>query len=110
MKYRSEYFLQFPRTVFKDPHFNSMSINAKWLFACLLELEHRYTGGKNKQDFFFQSNKELAVLMGASERTVQKAKGELKKAELIKTWQMHWRDPETRRLSEKHVSAYRLGL
>jgi DNA-binding transcriptional regulator YhcF (GntR family) len=70
------------------------------------ELEHRYTGKKVK--FFFHTNEEMATFCGVSVWTIKKAKRELSEYSFIKTSQMHWVERETKRKSERHVTAYRI--
>jgi hypothetical protein len=83
MKYRREYFLQFPRKVFKLPQFNDLSINAKWLFTCLIELEHRFTGPH--EDIFYYSDQGLSEMSGIPLRTCKRCKSELRASGLIRT-------------------------
>jgi hypothetical protein len=83
MKYRNEYFLQFPRKVFKEPAFNELSVNSKWLFTCLIELEHRFTG--EHEDIFYHSDQALSEMSGIPLRTCKRCKVELRSSGLIKT-------------------------
>ena len=64
MKRKDRFFLQLSRKLFHDPEFQKLSINAKWLYVVLNELEHRFSG--NKEDFFFRSNNDLAKDAGFS--------------------------------------------
>ena len=114
-KYKEGNFLQLSRTIFPQSNippeqikqdYKTLSPLSRWVYCCLSELEHRYSG--KKVDYFFRSNGELAELAGVSQRTIQRSKAELKAAGFIHTWQMHYRDPETKKLSEKHISAYRI--
>lgn len=106
MKYKDANFLQLSRGIFKDDRFKSLPTNSKWLYVCLNELEHRYTG--ESEDYFFHTDKDIAEFSGVSVSTVKRSKAQLVSAGMMKTWQMHWIDKETRRKSEKHVTAYRL--
>ena len=119
-KVKSGFYLELSRHIFPQKNMVSISYKevspmSRWIYCCLVELEHRYTVGKTKRnlnrplnDFFFHSNKDLAELAGVSQRTVQKARTELMEAGLVKSWQMHWQDSKTGKLSYKHVSAYRM--
>ena len=106
MKYRQEngYYLPISRKLFNDKKFKQKSINARWLYAVLCELEHKYTG--ENEDFFFRSDKDLAEDAGMSTATVWRTKKELKN--VVEMWQMHWVNPDTEKKSKKHVTAYRL--
>ena len=57
MKYNNTNFLQLTRKLFQE-QYKDLSINAKWLFVVLNELEHRYTG--EKEDFFTRSDTQLS--------------------------------------------------
>ena len=84
----------------------NISASARWLYIVLSKLEHRFTG--KSVDFFFRSNKDLQNDSGLSGKTVIKAIRELKKIQLIETWQMHWKDKNTGKLSQKHITAFRI--
>lgn len=104
MKYKEGNFVQVSRELFNNERFAGLSYHAKWLYVVLCELEHRYTGPK--EDYFFRSNDDLAKDAGMSLSTMKRAKEELRP--LVQMWQMHWRDPDTSKLSEKKVTAFRL--
>ena len=105
MKHGNTHYLELSRKIFDERH-SQLSLNAKWLFVVLNELEQRYTG--DKEDFFFRSNDDLAKDSGMSLPTMKRAKAELVKTDLIQYWHMHFRNTETGKLSEKKVSAYRI--
>ena len=50
MKHGNSNYLQLSRSIFTEKY-KTLSINAKWLFVVLNELEQRYTG--DEKDFFF---------------------------------------------------------
>ena len=103
-KYKTDPFIQLNRFIF---HKNcNLSHKAKWLYTVLSELEHRYTG--DKTDYFFRSQEDLAKDTGFSIGTNRKLRKELVENKWISTWNMHWIDKETKKLSEKHVKAYKL--
>lgn len=104
MKYKDGYYLQLSRNLFNDDRFKSLSVNAKWLYVVLCELEHRFTG--QKETFFFRSNEDLAEDTGLSLSSVKRAKKELEP--FIKMWQMHWKDKESGKLSKKKITAFRI--
>lgn len=104
-KHKGTFFIQLKRELWTE-EYKDMSINAKWLYTTLNELEHRYTG--DKCNFFFRSNEELAKDCGMSINTFKRAKKELLETGLVQHWQMHFVDTETRKKSEKKISAYRI--
>lgn len=75
MKRKQGNYLHLSRKVFNDERYNNLSINAKWLYVVLNELEHKYTG--DKEDFFWRSNEDLAKDCGYSLPTLKRAKREL---------------------------------
>lgn len=105
MKYGNDYYLQLSRHLFADKYKN-LSINAKWLYVVLNELEQRYTG--EKKDWFFRSDAELAADAGMSEKTLKRAKAELKETGLIEITIAHWVDKETGKKSRKKITAYKI--
>lgn len=105
-KYQAGYYMELPRSIFTDDRFLQLSDAGKWLFIVLKELEHRYTGPG--EDFFFRSNEDLAKDCGWKRTKLTRIKDELQRSGLIETWQMHWIDKETKKKSEKHVTAYRI--
>ena len=106
MKHNNIYYLQLTRRLFDEPY-KDLSVNAKWLFVVLNELEQRYTGDKT-EDYFYQSNEDLADLCGFSLSTLKRAKAELLKTDLIQSWQGHFEEEETGKKSEKHFTYYRI--
>ena len=107
MKYNNTFYIQLGREIF-TPQYSKLSVNAKWLYTVLNELEHKFTG-KN-EDFFVRSNKQLAKDTGMSESTLKKAKKELKESapELVKMWQCHYINNKTGKMSTERYSAYRI--
>lgn len=104
-KRKEGFYIQLKRELFTEEYL-SLSINAKWLYVVLNELEHKYTG--DKCDFFFRSNEDLAKDSGMSLATFKRAKKELLDTDLVQHWQMHFIDPNTGKKSEKKVSACRI--
>lgn len=108
-KHGNVYFLQLSRLIFNDEPYKSLSVNAKWLYVVLKELEQRYTG--TNQDYFWRMNRDLAEDTGFSERTLDRAKAELLKTDLVKSWQAHFildKGTSKERLSTKHITCYRV--
>lgn len=106
MKYGNDYYLQLSRHLFADKY-KDMSINAKWLYVVLNELEQRFTG-KDK-DWFFRTDEELAKDAGMSEKTLKRAKSELRESGLIEISLVHWIvDKETGRKSKGKVTKYKI--
>jgi hypothetical protein len=103
-KYNDNPFVQLSRSIFHEDC--KLSYKAKWLYCVLSELEHRYTG--DKCDFFFRTQLDIKIDTGMDLRTIRKARKELIKFDYVETWQMFWTNPETKKKSEKHVTAYRL--
>lgn len=106
-KYNNSYYLQLTRLLWKEPY-SKLSQNAKWLYCTLKELEQRYCGGASNRDFFIRSNLELCTDTGMSLATLKKAKSELLATDLVETWQTHWINNETKKKSEKHITAFRI--
>lgn len=106
MKYGNTFYLELTREIFTD-RYKDLSINAKWLFVVLNELEHRYTGTK-QNDFFIRSNKSLCEDTGMSLSTLKRAKAELVKTDLIETWSSHYIDKNTKKKSIEHYTAYKI--
>lgn len=106
MKHNNIYYLQLTRRLFDEPY-KDLSINAKWLFVVLNELEQRYTGDKT-ENYFYQSNEDLADLCGFSLSTLKRAKAELLKTDLVQSWQGHFEFTDTGKKSEKHFTYYRI--
>ena len=102
MKYGNDFYLQLSRHLFADKY-KKMSINAKWLYVVLNELEQRYTG--KDANWFFRTDADLAVDAGMSEKTLKRAKAELKESGLVEISIMHWVDKETGKKSKKKVKS-----
>lgn len=106
MKHGNGHFLQLTRDLFREPYC-WMSNNARWLFVVLNELEQRFTGPNT--DFFFRADEDLAKDAGFSIATLKRAKKELLQyTDLVQSWQAHYENPATGKLSTKHVTAYRI--
>ena len=104
MKYNNNNFLQLTRKLF-NPEYSNLSINAKWLFVVLNELEHKYTG--KKEDFFTRSDTQLSEDTGLSLSTLKRAKAELKQTDLIQTWKCHFVNTNGKK-SKLYYTAYRI--
>lgn len=104
-KYGNEYYLQLSRILFNEPY-SRLPISAKWLYVTLKELEHRFTGAD--RDSFWRTNDQLAKDMGVSINTLKRAKALLLETDLLESQQAHFMDSETGKLSEKHVTVYRI--
>ena len=104
-KHNNVNFLQLNREIFNG-RYAELHYLAKWLYAVLTELEHRYTG--IKEDFFFRATQDLEKDTGMSGKTIRKYRKQLIDAGLLQTWQMHWVNPETKKKSEKSVTAFRV--
>ena len=105
MKYGNDYYLQLSRHLFADKY-KDMSINAKWLYVVLNELEQRFTG--TDKDWFFRTDEELAKDAGMSEKTLKRAKAELRRSGLVEITLAHFVDKETGEKSKKKVTAYKI--
>lgn len=100
--------MQLSRRIFNDPKYSELSNGAKWFFIVLNELEQRFCGGTDK-DFFIRSDAELAKDAAVGLTKLKKDKSELLKTDLVETWQTHWIvDKKTNKMSEKHITAYRI--
>lgn len=80
MKYQTRNYMQLPRVLHTDDY-KHLSINAKWLYITLKELEQRYCG--HGKDTFIRSNSKLAEDAGMSLPTLKRAKAELEATDLI---------------------------
>lgn len=108
-KYQQGNFLQIPRDIFQDETFLSLSDSAKWLYFVLKEDEHRYSGtGKNKTNWFFRSNKDLANDCGWSIKKLERIKKELIESGLIIMESRNWDFKTEGKKSEKHISCFRM--
>ena len=106
MKHRTSHYYPFPRQVF--PILLKSKDSTKWLFTVLCELEHQFTG--NKVDFFYRSLKDLSGDTGQSSKTIIKGLKELSMLGLIEKWQMHWTIEDSKKFSEKHITAIRIKV
>lgn len=104
MKHGNTFYLQLTRELFTDDY-KDLSINAKWLFVVLNELEQRFTG--KKEDFFTRSNQQLCKDTGMSLATLKRAKAELIKTDLIETWKCHFLY-ENNKKSTLYYTAYKI--
>lgn len=102
MKYGNTFYMEFPRLIL-TPEYEWISNNGRLLYLVLKELEQKFTG-ENK-NWFFRSNEDLAKDCRFSLPTLKKAKAELVKSGLIKTWQSHYVDEDGNK-SSKHVTCY----
>lgn len=107
MKYGNSNYMQLSRKIINDPKYETLSINAKWLFVVLNDLEQRFCGGDGQKDFFLRSNEQLAGDSGMSLATLKRAKAELENTDLIKTGVGWWKKDGCK---EKHVTSYRVML
>lgn len=89
-----------------NKHNDSIPYSTRWLYVHLCYLEHRLTG--KKEDFFFRSIKELSFETGISYRLVVNGIKTLKQQKLVNSWQMHWKNKTTGKMSEKHITAFRI--
>lgn len=80
MKHGNTFYLQLTRELFTDDY-KDLSINAKWLFVVLNELEQRFTG--TNKTTFTRSNQQLCEDTGMSLSTLKRAKAELIETDLI---------------------------
>lgn len=76
--------------------FHALSVNAKWLYQTLKEMEHRYTGIKNNtytvifegvantKNWFYAGTDKITYMAGMSKSSVRRARKELVNAGLIK--------------------------
>ena len=69
----NNHFLKITRDLWCE-EYQSLSVNAKWLFICLNEAEQRFCDKPKK---FYLSNSKLALLSGLSINIVKRAKQEL---------------------------------
>lgn len=109
MKHGNSYYIQLSRAIFNEEPYKSLSLNAKWLFVVLNELEQRYTSREVR--YFYRSNEELAADMGVSICTLKRAKAELQKTDLIKCGHVRFvynRGTPEEKKSEKRVSSYEI--
>lgn len=104
MKHGNEFYMELSRELFQEPYKN-LSMNAKWLFVVLNELEQQFTG--KTEDFFTRSDSQLAEDMGVSIATLKRAKAELVKTDLIKIWKCHFKYKNGKK-SEQYYTAYRI--
>lgn len=98
-------------------HGHGLSVNAKWLFVTLKELENAFTGRENSieriiyegvkdpKNWFHYDNVRLAEQAGMSVSAVKRAKKELVKSGLITTCKVYFVD-EYGRKSLHYTSGY----
>ena len=102
-KYGNSYYLELTRKLWEKPY-SDLSINAKWLYCTLKELEQRYCG-TSERNYFIRSNEELCKDSGIGITTLKKAKAELAKSKLVIMGTAHWK-LENGKLSEKRITTY----
>jgi Mn-dependent DtxR family transcriptional regulator len=98
--------MELSRLPFHTEPYKSLSNNAKLLFVILNELEQRYS--IEGTDYFYHSNEQLAEELNVTLKTFKKAKAELLKTDLVKTWQMPFQNKETGKKSAKHVTVWKI--
>jgi hypothetical protein len=104
MKYGNEYYMQVSRRIVSDEKYKDLSINARWLYVVLKELEQRYcSGGVDSRQFFLRSDKQLAEDSGMSLPTLKRAKAELDTTDLVRIG-IGWYTYKGRK--DKHVTSY----
>ena len=103
MKYNNTDFIQLSRIIFAEKY-KSLSVNAKWLYCVLNELEHRYS--RPEDGLFYRTNEELASDAGMSLPTLKRAKKELVEAGLINIYKSHFISNGMK--SKKYVTGYRI--
>jgi len=77
-----------------------------WLYIILVYDEHRFTG--RKENFFYRSLEDLAADSGLSRSTIARLIPKLVAAQAIETWQGHFRNPKTGKLSEERMNHFRI--
>jgi hypothetical protein len=85
MKYKDGNYVQLGRELYGY----KLSDHAKWLYTVLVEMEHRYTDGDGRKDFFWRTEEELAADCGRTAKSIRKYRRELEKAGLIECWKYH---------------------
>lgn len=107
-KYGNIFYIQLTRKLWTDEYKN-LSIQAKWLYCTLKEVEQRYCGnGGNRSNYFFRTDKQLSEDSGLPLRTLKRAKAELLATDLLSIKQGHWINPDGKQ-SEKHITSYTLS-
>ena len=112
-KYLEGNYLQFPRIFWDKIHngkiiersrYRELSVNAKWMYTTLKNMEHTYTGKendastifyegvKNNKNWFYIETERLAYQCGMSESSVRRAKKELISCGLIDTCKVYFID------------------
>lgn len=104
MKYNNTYFIQLSRTIFDDKY-KTLSVNAKWLYCVLNELEHRFS--RESDGLFYRTNEELAEDSGMSLATLKRAKKELAESGLIEICKVHFITNGVK--SKKQITGYRIS-
>lgn len=106
-KYGNTFYLQLTRKLWTDDY-KQLSLQAKWLYCTLKEVEQRYCGnGNNRDSYFFRTDKQLSEDSGLPLRTLKRAKAELLETDLLTIQQGHWINSDGKK-SEKHITSYRL--
>mgnify|MGYP001270228118 CR=1 FL=1 len=82
-KYKADNFIQVDRSLFKIPKFMALTTQAKWLYICLVELEHKYTPGEKREETFFHSDKSISEMSGIPLRSFKRRKKELIEAGFV---------------------------
>lgn len=105
-KYDNKNYLELNRDIFQEPYCSLLSYHAKWLFVVLKELEHRYCTSDTYE--FFRTDKDLIKDTGLSEKTLKKAKKELKDyaSDLIDISSKPIWDPEKKKYTKGHITHY----
>lgn len=108
MKYKDGNFCQVFNDAIKILNMTNCKIpyTARWLYVHLNYLEHRFTG--ENMDYFFRSIKDLQEDTQIGRKQIINGIKILAGIGLIQTWQMHWRNNETKKLSKKHITAFRI--
>jgi len=106
MKHGNTYYLELGRDIFNEFDYEKMPMYSRWIFTVMNELEQKYTG--KKEDYFFRSDEDLAKDCGLSIATIKRYKKPLIEHGYIKHWNTHFINNETKKKSEKKISAYRI--
>ena len=108
MKYKGSNFCQIHNKAIEKLNQTSPKVpySARWLYIHLNLLEHRFSG--TKEDFFFRSIKDLQKDTGMGTKQIINDIKLLNELKLIHSWQMHWIDKDTKKKSEKHITAFRI--
>ena len=109
MKHRTDRFFPFPWEMLQKQEFVDLSASTKTVIMYLLYFEHRFAESK-KDDKFFVVDSELVKATGLSLKTITTCKQEIRNKfkDHIDIFYLHWCDSETKRMSKKHVTGYRI--